>query len=186
MKLAVKTFILLALLSVSCGESATCEGSNEVVDYILSLDNTRDGLGIKKDISPFDIILRTADDQLFTVPIHYLDALYDTWGKKKKYSEFICLLVNEELKLETSFMTKFPNVYLLKPDESEIINMNNLGLDKTVEHYGVSRDNEFYSISLSNENVSNLIYYFYTNGFLMTEDDFTGEIIFIKPENLAD
>lgn len=181
----IKVCTLFALLFISCKESTTCKNINEIGDYILSLDNTRDELGIKKDISSFDIILRTTDDQFFTFPVDYLDTLYDTWGKKKKYSEFICHLVNEDLKFEKSLITKFPNVYLLEPDESEIINMNNLGLDKTVEYYSVSRDSEFYSIFFSNENLSSLIYYFYSNGFLITENDFKGEVIFIKPENLA-
>lgn len=181
----IKICALFVLLFISCNKTTTCKNINKIGDYILSLDNTRDELGIKKDMSPFNIVLETTDNQLFTFPVDFLDTLYIEWGRKKKYSEFICLLISGELKLEADFITTFFDAHLLKVDESKLKNMNNLGVDKTVEYYGVLKDSSFLLILFSNKDLDNLTYFLYTNGFLFAEDDYNGRIIFIKPENLA-
>lgn len=172
----------------SCQKETDCTlGQKELVNYVLSIDNSRDEYGVRNEFSQFEVILKIKSGDLITFPIDYLDGLHQSKEYKSlSYSKFICLLINEELKPYEKMIPKLPDIYSLDPDEETLSVLNNLGLDTVFKKYNFSKDKDGFDYTDKNEDISSLVYYLYKNGYLFVFSSIEDKVAFIKPEQISD
>lgn len=190
MKPIIRALLLISFLYIltSCQEETKCNlGQDEIVDYVLSIDNSRDDDGLRKEFSQFEVIIKIENKEFITFPIDYLDGLHDQKKfRNLSYSEFICLLINEKLELPEKIIGSLPDIYTLSPNEDTLLNLNNLGIEAVLKKYDFLKNNNGIIYTKKNEDIDSLVYFFYKKGFLFLFSGIEDKVFFLKPEQIPD
>lgn len=190
MKPIIRILFLISFLYIlnSCQEKTKCNlGQDEIVNYVLSIDNARDGDGLRKEFSQFEVLLKIENEEFITFPIDYLDGLHEQKEfRNLNYSEFICLLINEKINLSEKIIGSLPDIYTISPNEDTLFILNNLGIETVIEKYNFLYNNKGIIHIRKNEDIDSLVYFFYKNGFLFLFSEIEDEVFFLKPEQIPD